>query len=98
MARVKHKFQRLVFNPANRMLIHFLDELQKWAKVSFEAAARAIIDILIIAEMTPQLKKLIIQAHLENGTYEHIVSCLENELDLNGLEAPDQLHVDNLTQ
>ena len=29
MATAKHKFQRLVFNPANQKLIDFLDELQK---------------------------------------------------------------------
>ena len=31
MATAKRKFQRLVFNPANQKLIHFLDELQKLA-------------------------------------------------------------------
>ena len=31
MARAKHKFQRLVFNPLNQNLIDFLDELQKLA-------------------------------------------------------------------
>ena len=36
MARAKHKFQRLVFNPANQKLIDFLDELQKLAKDAFE--------------------------------------------------------------
>ena len=30
MATAKHKFQQLVFNPANHKLIDFLDELQKW--------------------------------------------------------------------
>ena len=28
MATVKHKFQKLVFNPANQKLVDFLDELQ----------------------------------------------------------------------
>ena len=32
VATAKHKFQRLVFNPANQKLIDFLDELQKLAK------------------------------------------------------------------
>ena len=35
MAIAKHKFQRLVFNPANQKLIDFLDELQKLAKDAF---------------------------------------------------------------
>ena len=33
MATAKHKFQQLVFNPANQKLIDFLDELQKLAKM-----------------------------------------------------------------
>ena len=40
MAKAKHKFQRLVFNPANQKLIDFLDELQKLAKDAFGVAAK----------------------------------------------------------
>ena len=40
MATAKHKFQRLVFNPAKQKLIDFLDELQKLAKDSFGVAAK----------------------------------------------------------
>ena len=43
--------------------------------------------------MPPHLKKSINQAHLENGTYEQIVTHLEKELELNGLEAPDELQI-----
>ena len=48
--------------------------------------------------MPPQLKKSINQAHLENGTYEQIVSHLERELELNGLEAPDEMPINTVTQ
>ena len=48
--------------------------------------------------MPPHLKKSIHQAHLENGTYEKIVSHLEKELELNGLEAPDELQINSVTQ
>ena len=48
--------------------------------------------------MPPQLKKLINQAHLENGTYEQIVTHLKPEFELNGLEAPDELPINNVTQ
>ena len=37
------------------------------------------------------------QAHLENGIYEQIVSHLERELKLNGLEAPDELQLNTVT-
>ena len=98
MASAEHKFQRLVFNPANQKLIDFLDELQKLAKDVFGVAAEAIIEQLIYAKMPPHLKKSINQAHLEKGTYEQIVSHLEMELKLNGLEAPDEMPINTVTQ
>ena len=98
MATAKHKFQRLVFNPANQKLIDFLDELQKLAKDAFGVAAQAIIEQLIYAKMPPHLKKSINLAHLENGTYEQIVSHLESDLELNGLEAPDEMQLNTVMQ
>ena len=93
MATAKHKFQRLVSNPANQKLIDFLDELQKLAKDAFGITARAIIEQFIYAKMPPRLKKSINQAHLEQ-----IVSHLEKELELNGLEAPDEMPTNTVTQ
>ena len=98
MATAKHKFQRLVFNPANQKLIDFLEELQKLAKDAFGVAAQAIIEQFIYAKMPPHLKKSINQAHLENGTYEQIVSHLEREIELNGLEAPHEMPINTVTQ
>ena len=46
-ATAKHKFQQLLFNPANQKLIDFLDELQKLAKDAFGVAAQAIIEQFI---------------------------------------------------
>ena len=98
MATAKHMFQRLVFNPANQKLIDFLDELQKLAKDAFGVAAQAIIEQFIYAKKPPHLKKSINQAHLENGTYEQIVSHLEKELESNGLETPDEMPINTVTQ
>ena len=98
MATAKHKFQRLVFIPANQKLIDFLDELQELAKDAFVVAAQAIIEQFIYAKMPPHLKKSINQAHSENGTYEQIVSHLERELEINGLEAPDEMPINTVTQ
>ena len=80
MATAKHKFQRLVLNPANQKSIDFLEELQNLAKDAFGVAAQATIEKFISAKTPPHLKKSINQAHLENGTYEQIVSHLEREL------------------
>ena len=98
MATAKHKFQKLVFNPANQNLVDFLDELQKLAKDAFEIAAQAIIEQFIYAKMPPDLKKSMKRAHLENGMYEQIVTHLEWELELNGLEAPDELQINTVSQ
>ena len=98
METAKQKFQKLVFNPANQKLVDFLDELQKLAKNAFGIAARAIIEQFIYAKMPPHLKKSINQAHLENGTYEQIVTHLERKLELNGLEAPDEQQIDIVSQ
>ena len=97
MATAKHKFQQLVFNPVNQKLIHFMDELQKLAKYAFGVAAQAIIDQFIYAKMPPHLKKSINQAHLENGTYEQIVTHLERELELNSWEYPDETQMNTVT-
>ena len=49
--------------------------------------------------MPPHLKKLIIQVHVENGTYKRIiVSHLEKKLELKGLEAPSELQINTVTQ
>ena len=98
MATAKHKFQRLVCNQEKQKLIDFLDELQKLAKDAFGVAAQAIIEQFIYAEMPPNLKKCSNQGHLENGTWDQIVSHLEKELKLDGSEAPGDLKENTVTQ
>ena len=90
LATVEHKFQGLVFILANQKLIDFLDELQIIAKDAFVVAAQQIIEHFSYTKMPRYLKKSLNQAHLENGTFEQIVSHLETELELNGVEAPDE--------
>ena len=97
MATAKHKFQQLLFNPANQKLIEFLDELQKMAKDAFGVDAQAIIDQFIYAKMSPHLKKSINQVHLENGKYGQILTHLERELELNCLEYPDETQMNTVT-
>ena len=80
------------------MLVDFLDELQKLAKDAFGIAAHAIIEQFINAKMTRHLKKSINRAHLEKNTYEQIVTNLEKELELIGLEAPDELEIITVSQ
>ena len=67
MATAKHKFQKLVFNPANHKLVDVPDDLQKLAKNAFGNAAHAIIEQFIYAKMPSHLNKPKIQAQLQNG-------------------------------
>ena len=97
LATARHKFQQLVFNPANQKLIDFLDELQKLAKDAFGVAAQAVIEQFIYAKMPPHLKKPKNQSHLENGTYDQIVTHLERELELNSLEHHDETQMNTVT-
>ena len=48
--------------------------------------------------MPSYLKKSINRAHLEKDTFEQVVLHLEKELQLNGSEAPDELHINSVTQ
>ena len=98
MATAKHKFQKFVFKSANEKLVDFLDELQKRAKHAFGIAAHAIIEQFIYAKMPPHLKKSKNEAHLENGTYQQIVTHPEKELELNGLEGPDEQPINTVSQ
>ena len=57
-----------------------------------------IIEQIKNAKMPPHLKKSINPVHLENGRYEQILSHLERELELNSLEAPDELQINTVPQ
>ena len=96
-ATAKDKFQKLVFNLANQKLVDFHVDLQKLAKYASAIAAHAIIGQFIHAKMPPPLKKSINHAYSENGTYEQIVTHLERVLELNGLEAPDELQINTVS-
>ena len=95
-ATAKHNFQKLVFNTANQKLVDFLVELQELAKDAFGLAAHAINEQFMYAKMPPHMKKSINQAQLEIGTYEQIVTQVEKELELNGLEALDELQINTV--
>ena len=90
-ASAKHRFHKLSFQPENQKLPDFLEELQESAEKAFGENAHHMIENLLYAKMPPHLKKSIIQAYLENGTYDQIVKHLEREMELNGLEADEPL-------
>ena len=96
MATVKQKFQQLVFNPLNQTIVDFLHELHRKAKVAFAIAAHTIIKQFIFAKMPPNLKTSINQALLEYDTYEQVVTDLERELEMNILEALDELQINTM--
>ena len=85
-ATAKHEWHRLVFDPNTMKLPDFLEELNQGAEKAFGENAQAMIDSLLYAKLPPKLKHSVNMARLENATYEEIVTHLERELELNGLE------------
>ena len=55
------------------------------------------IDSLFYAKLPPKLKRLVNMARLENPTYKEIVTHLDRELELNGLEEGDDLPVPTMS-
>ena len=51
------------------------------------------INSLLYAKLPPKLKRSVNMARLENATYEEVVTHLERELELNGLEEGDEIPV-----
>ena len=49
-------------------------------------------------EMPPHLGKCKNKVHLHNSTYEKIVTHLKKELELNSLETPDDIQLDQVSQ
>ena len=90
MATAKHNFLETRLESSKPKVSRFSRRTSK--------TVHTIIEQFIYAKMPPHLKNSINQAHLENGTYEQIVTHLERELELNGLEAPDELPINNLSQ
>ena len=92
-ATAKHKWHKLVFDLNTMKLPDFLEEPNQGAEKAFGEHAQAMIDSLLSAKLTPKLKLSVNMARLENATYEEIVTHLERELELNGLEEGDDIHV-----
>ena len=96
-ATAKHKWHRLVFDPNTMKLPDFLEELNQGAGKAFGENAQAMIDSLLYAKLPPKLKRSVNMARLENATYEEIVTHLERELELNGLEEGDDIPVPTMS-
>ena len=96
-ATAKHKWHKLVFDPNTMKLPDFLEELNQGAEKAFGEHAQAMIDSLLYAKLPPKLKRSVNMARLENATYEEIVTHLERELELNGLEEGDDIHVPTMS-
>ena len=92
-ATAKHKWHKLVFDPNTMKVPDFLEELNQGAEKAFGEHAQAMIDSLLYAKLPPKLKRSVNMARLENATYEEIGTHLERELELNGLEEGDDIHV-----
>ena len=50
-------------------------------------------DQFLYAKLPAKFKRAVNNAHRENGTYDEIVDCVERELDLNGGENDEEIHI-----
>ena len=75
----------------------FLEELNQGAEKAFGENAQAMIDSLLYAKLPPKVKRSVNMARLENATYEVIVTHLERELELTGLEEGDDIPVPTMS-
>ena len=96
-ATAKHKCHRLVLDPNTMKLPDFLEELNQGAEKAFGENTQAMIDSLLYAKLPTKLKRSVNMARLENATYEEIVTHLERELELNGLEEGDDIPVPTMS-
>ena len=90
-ATAKHKWHRLTFDPNTMKMPDVLYELNQGAKKVFGVNAKSMIDNLLYAKLPPRLKRSVMMARLEKGTFEEIVAHLEIELELNALEESNDL-------
>ena len=72
-------------------------ELNQGAAKAFGENAQAMIDSLLYAKLPPKLKRSVNMERLENASYEEIVTHLERELELNGLEGGDDFTVPTMS-
>ena len=75
----------------------FLEEINQGAEKAFGENAQAMIDSLLYAKLPPKLKRSVNMARLENASYEEIVTHLQRELELNGLEEGDDIPVPKMS-
>ena len=96
-ATAKHKWHKLVFDPNTMKLPDYVEELNQGADKAFGENAQAMIDSLLYAKLPPKPKRSVNMARLENASYEEIVTHLERELELNGLEGGDDIPVPKMS-
>ena len=92
-ATAKHKWHKLTFDPNTKSLLDFLEELNECAERAFGDNAQYMIDSLLYAKLPPHLKRSLNLAYQENGTYDQIITHLERELELSGLENNGELTI-----
>ena len=94
----KTKIPQICIQPIKPEASGFFVELQNLADDAIGNAANAVIEQFISTELPPHLKKSLNHANSEIGKYEQIATHLEQELELNGLEASDELQINIATQ
>ena len=80
-----------------KSLSDFFKKLNYCAERAFGPLPQQMIDKLLYAKLPAHLKRSINVAFSENGTYEQIVTQLEREVELSGLETDGELPIAKMT-
>ena len=97
MATAKHKFHQLVLNPAEPEVNWFFGRTPESGKRCVRSWCPSNHWAIHTCQDASTPEKINKPGHLENGTYEQIVTHLERELELNGLEYPDETQMNTVT-
>ena len=81
----------MVFEPNTMKLLDSLEELNQGAEKAFGENPQKMIDSFLYAKLPPKLKRSVIMARLENGSYDEIVTLLERKIELTAFQEPDDL-------
>ena len=93
----KHKWHKLIFDPNTESLPDFLEKLNQSTERAFGDNDKHMIDSLLYVKLPPHLKRSLISADLQNGTYDQIVARLEKEIEFSGLENDGELKIPTMT-
>ena len=98
MAMAEHNFQKPIFKSANQNLVDFSVNFKNWPQTKMKWQPTPSLNNTYTQNSTTLEKKSIDQSHLKTGINKQNLTHFEDELEPYGLEAPQELQVNTLSQ